>query len=121
MKNKLFKKIDIALIVLLLLAAVLTVLLLPGGGNSVVIYDENGFFADYPLDIDTTVVISEHNTIEIKSGRVSMTFSDCPDLHCKRQGSIDRGSITCLPNKLIISIENKAEPGYDAVTGGEAQ
>lgn len=47
------------------------------------------------------------NTIAIAPGRISVQEASCPDHVCIQQGWITGGAypIVCLPNKLIIRIE----------------
>ena len=45
------------------------------------------------------------NIITIKSGRIRVTYADCPDHYCISQGWGEEGSllpIICLPNRLVI-------------------
>jgi hypothetical protein len=57
-------------------------------------------------------VISRHgqNTIRVENGRISVVSADCPDKICVQHPPIS-GSfepIVCLPNKLVISIEDES-------------
>lgn len=58
------------------------------------------------------------NVILVQPGQIQMQSADCPDQLCVKQGSISTGTypIVCLPNKVIISLENE-EDMPDAVTG----
>ena len=61
------------------------------------------------------------NTVEIDRNRVRMSYADCPDKDCVRQGWISRPGqmIVCLPNRLIIKIESDKllqEEDVDAVS-----
>ena len=63
------------------------------------------------------------NVMQIKDGKVTMIEATCPDHYCMRQKAVDEhgGSIICLPNKVVIEVENTAEdsessPKIDAVT-----
>lgn len=58
-----------------------------------------------------TVDINGHNKALVENGKISMCYADCPDKLCIKMGSIADGSrdIVCLPNKIIIKIEDKAQ------------
>lgn len=45
--------------------------------------------------------------IEIRDGRAHMLWSDCPDKICMNMGWISRPGqvVVCMPNKVVISIE----------------
>lgn len=57
--------------------------------------------------------------LEIESGRIRISHSDCPNGDCVKSGWADRSGeqIICLPNRLIVSLSGKYS-GVDAVTGG---
>ena len=60
-----------------------------------------------------------YNVVEIKDGKVSVTEASCKNQVCVRHGAISRTgeSIVCLPNRLVVRIENGEEGGgYDSVT-----
>lgn len=58
------------------------------------------------------------NTIAVENGRISVLEASCPDQICVHQGWIANGvvPIVCLPNSLVIQIENAAESELDAIT-----
>lgn len=60
------------------------------------------------------------NTIQVEPGRLRVAHADCPDQVCVHQGWISNGvvPIVCLPNQLVIQIQDGAEkPDLDGVTG----
>ena len=59
-----------------------------------------------------------YNIVEIKDGKVSVTEASCKNQVCVRHGAISRSgeSIVCLPNRLVVRIENGEGGGYDSVT-----
>lgn len=76
--------------------------------NSVVsVYKGDRLWGEYPLDVDRVVKVDEHNTFQIKEGKVSMVYADCPDKRCVKQGSTSKLPIVCLPNKLVIQIKSQ--------------
>ncbi len=52
--------------------------------------------------------------IEIKNRSVRVVSSACPNKLCVHQGFIKRGSIICLPNRVVITI---GVSSVDAITG----
>ncbi len=75
--------------------------------KSVFVYKNNQLYGEYPLYIDATIVIDEHNTIEIKDKKVRMIKADCPDERCVKQGFSSSLPIMCVPNHVIIEIKVK--------------
>ncbi len=67
---------------------------------------------------DTYTVIGEVGELEIKvkDKALWVSHSTCPDRICVHQGKISKKNqtITCLPNKIYICIE-QAEEGVDIV------
>lgn len=59
-----------------------------------------------------------HNHIEVRKGSIGITWADCPDKLCVRQGYIHNASIpiTCLPNKLVIRLTPAGESAPDNET-----
>lgn len=58
-----------------------------------------------------------NNTVEIKDGKVKMAESDCKDKICihMKSISIPGQSIICLPNRIVVSIEQEGEKEVDVV------
>ncbi len=117
MKKRFFKKLDVVLILLLLAAAAAGFSLLSAGtgGSSVKITKNGGQVGVYPLNRDDYIIIDGHNSVRIEGGRVWMEHADCPDGYCLKMGKITRGSIICLPNRVVIEVISDAAP--DAITG----
>lgn len=122
------KKNDVILIVSLVLLGVLAVGVLaykkdmdPKKGKVVVYVDEKKY-AEYPLDKDETKKVEsgegKYNILQIKDGCVSMKKASCPDQICVRHRKIskEKESIVCLPNKLVIVIENGTPSDIDGMT-----
>lgn len=119
------KKNDLLLIVLLLIVA-----LMMGIGYSffqgretkdpvAVVTVDGKEYGRFPLDKDREEHIEfpdgSYNILLIKDGVADMTEASCPDLICVNHRSIRKKneSITCLPNKVIITIENGDESELD--------
>ena len=114
------------------------------GSNAKVIIESGGdLYARYPLSEDRTVVVPApkqisvdapaadpdesasaqydyYNVVIISSSKVSVTEASCKNQVCVKHGAISRPgeSIVCLPNRLVVRIENDSEEGggYDSVT-----
>lgn len=71
------------------------------------VYKGERLWGEYPLDVDRVIRVDEHNTFQIKDGKVSMIHADCPDKRCVKQGSTSKLPIVCLPNELIIQIKSQ--------------
>ena len=76
-----------------------------------VILKDGEIYGTYPLTKDRTIKIDDTNICEIHGGEVKMTYADCPDQICVHSLPISRfgGTIVCLPNKIILSIEGAEE------------
>ena len=67
----------------------------------------NEVVARYPLDEDGTYVLNGGtNTLVIEDGTARITEASCPDGICISQGRISTtdGVITCLPNRLTVTV-----------------
>lgn len=60
------------------------------------------------------------NTVEVEPGRIRVREADCPDQVCVDRGWLeaDGQPIVCLPNTLVIQVENPSENAPDAMVGG---
>ncbi len=74
------------------------------------------------IDLDAvrepyTLPAGAGNVVLVEPGRISMHAADCPDGLCLRQGEASPGRpVVCLPNRVIITVEAKQPPEYDAVS-----
>lgn len=87
------------------------------GGEAVVRIDGE-VQARYPLAVDGIYLLNNGtNTLCIENGAARMLEATCPDQICVRQGTVDKANqtITCLPNRLTVTIEGRPE---EAVTVG---
>ena len=127
MEKKAIKN-DIILIVVLLVIALLVYLGVlyfqeknTKEGVAVVTIDGEEY-GSYPLNVDLTERIElpdgSYNVLQIAEGKADVTEASCPDGICVRHRAVHRKgqSIVCLPNKLVVEIENGQEPEVDAIT-----
>lgn len=73
----------------------------------------------YALDTDGVYSLNGGtNTLTIKDGVAYMSYSDCPDHTCEKVGRVHYvgETITCLPNKLTITVVGKPGEGVDFVS-----
>ena len=65
----------------------------------------------YPLNGGT-------NVLTVEDGTASVTEADCPDKICVEQGRVRYTGqcITCLPNKLTVTLEGGDAPAVDLVS-----
>ena len=114
---------DLVLAGSLLLAAVILLLVINGsresGGVAVVRVD--GVETErLPLSVNGTFPLTGgSNILIIQDGQAWMSEANCPDLICVRQGKIHYSGqvITCLPNRLTVTIEGGESGGVDLIVG----
>ncbi len=117
------KKADIILLIVSLVLGIGFTALIYGlndAGAKAIVKVNGDLYGTYPLSKDDTITINNDghtNKIIIKDGSVSMGYSDCPNQECTEHSPINRTNemITCLPNKVSVSIEG-IEGGYDGIT-----
>lgn len=124
MERKTMKRNDILLVGILLLIGLLAVgiyLVMPKeSGEQVVVWIEGKEYARYDLNQELVVELPGalgNNTLTIQDGTVWMSDAVCPDKYCVRQGKIqyNRESITCLPGRIVITIEGGEESEIDII------
>lgn len=106
---------------LLALSAVLYFLFAFGGeaGGTAVVRINGEEAARYPLDTDGVYKLNGGtNTLVIENGQAWISEADCPDKLCVKQGRIQYTGqcITCLPNKLTVTVEGGEDDGVDIVS-----
>ena len=55
--------------------------------------------------------------IEIKNKMVRIVNSPCKNKNCVKQGWINKGTVICLPNKVIVRVGNDNKHKIDGFTG----
>lgn len=60
-----------------------------------------------------------YNILEIKRGEARVTEASCPDGICVNHRAVSRQgeTIVCLPNKVVVEIQNGEESDLDSITG----
>lgn len=123
---KLLRKTDLLLIIVLALIPVLFMIFnmygaLHADNPELVVYVDGEEYGRYLLNEDRTIDIGGTNICRIEGGRAWMTEANCPDQVCVHSAAIDEkgGNIVCLPNKIILTIENNEESSAseDALDG----
>jgi hypothetical protein len=62
------------------------------------------------------------NVIEVKNGKIGITYANCPDQLCVRKGFISNvgDTIACLPHKLVIEVTSgQTRDSNQSNTGGQ--
>ncbi len=117
------KRADLILVVALLLLAGILYLTMNAnrqeGGVAVV--RVNGVETErHSLAVDGTFSLNGGtNILVIQDGQAWLSEADCPDLLCVKQGKIHYTGqvITCLPNRLTVTVEGGESNGVDLVAG----
>ena len=117
------KRADLILVVALLLLAGILYLTMNAnrqeGGVAVV--RVNGVETErHSLAVDGTFPLNGGtNILVIQDGQAWLSEADCPDLLCVKQGKIHYTGqvITCLPNRLTVTVEGGESNGVDLVVG----
>ena len=116
-------RVDLILIAaLLLLSGVLYLVLRAGrqeGGVAVV--RVNGVETErHSLSVNGTFPLNGgSNILVIRDGQAWLSEANCPDLLCVRQGRVHYTGqvITCLPNRVTVTVEGGESDGVDLVVG----
>lgn len=115
------KKRDFLLVGVILLAAVALLLASRLGkraGGAVVVRVAGEERETYSLAVDGVYSLNGGtNVLKIEEGKATMIEADCPDHYCMSQGSVYRTgeTITCLPNKLTVTVVGGADNDVEIV------
>ncbi len=120
--NKTIRNDLILIAALLLIAGILYLALNLGrreGGVAVVRVD--GVEVErHSLSVDGTFSLNGgSNILVIEDGKAFLSDANCPDHICVKQGKIHYTGqvITCLPNRLTVTVEGGESDGVDLVVG----
>ncbi len=114
---------DLILIAALLLIAGVLYLALNLGrqeGGVVVVRVDGVEVERHSLSVNGTFPLNGgSNILVIEDGKAWLSDADCPDLLCVKQGKIHYTGqvITCLPNRLTVTVEGGESDGVDLVVG----
>lgn len=84
-------------------------------GSYAKIYQNGELVKTVSLQEDATFIIEgkqgEYNKIQVKDGAIGIVEASCPDFLCGKMGFLSTGPIpiTCLPNELVIEIQDDLE------------
>lgn len=124
-QNTQIRKNDIILILLLLAAAAAAFIGIRlyqknSTKDAVAVITVDGVeYGRYPLSENHTETIrfedGSYNRFAIQDGYVSMPEASCPDQICVHHSRISKNkeTIVCLPDKVVITIENGSDSGID--------
>lgn len=122
---KRLKKRDFLLIGGLLALALLLWICVRQVGNRagayVTVTVDGEMYGTYSLDVEQEVPIRRDgvttNVLVISEGQADMIQADCPDKLCVHQRAISKSkeSIICLPNKVVVTVEQADSPEYDSM------
>ncbi len=116
-------RLDLLLIVGLLLLSGLLYLALNRGRQEggVVVVRVNGAETErHSLALNGTFPLNGgSNILVIRDGQAWLSEANCPDHICVKQGKIHYTGqvITCLPNRLTVTVEGGESDGVDLVVG----
>ena len=96
-------------------------------------YNQNGDFAvvtvdgkeygRYPLCEDAEIDITDAtdqitNILSISNNTATMSEASCPDKLCMKHKaiSLEKETIVCLPNKVVVTIESDTDSDLDAIS-----
>jgi hypothetical protein len=122
MRNKLFRKTDLIIILTVALAALIFILWQRSGKTPLTAdISVNGKTVESVnlSKVTDRVEIRPEGTGDVlivaENGRIRFEFSDCPDKLCVKQGELYRKGDTavCLPEKTVITVRGSE---LDAVT-----
>ena len=117
------KRADLILVVALLLLAGVLYLSMNANrqeGGVVVVRVDGVETERHSLAVDGTFPLNGGtNILVIRDGQAWLSEADCPDLLCVKQGKIHYTGqvITCLPNRLTVTVEGGESNGVDLVVG----
>lgn len=114
--------IDVCLVVALLLISGILYLAMNGGsgdGAVAVVRIKGETVETHPLSESGTYPLNGGtNVLVIENGDAWICEADCPDKRCMQQGKIHYTGqcLTCLPNKLTVTVEGGEDDGIDFVS-----
>jgi hypothetical protein len=117
MKKKDF--ILIGVLLLIILISYLAISFFKKDGDYVVVRVNGVQVAKYSLSVDGDYELNGGtNVLRIENGQAFLIYANCPDHLCMNEGKIDKNweTITCLPNRLTITVYTSNEGDIDFVS-----
>ena len=126
--KKRFGKKDAVFLGLLLIIAILIFFFTnyyqkeTGAMVTVTVTVDGKVYGNYDLEKEQTIDIKAGdkttNILKISDGKAKMLTADCPDQLCVHQQAISKESqtIVCLPNKVVVEVEDVEEAQFDTQT-----
>lgn len=119
MKKNDFKLIGIFLLIGIICAIIVKFVSHDGASVTVTIAGEK--YQTYSLSEDATIdIVSDlgTNQLVINNHKASVKEATCPDKLCVHQKSISKTgeTIVCLPNKMVVTVNNSESNELDAIT-----
>ena len=117
MKKKDFILIGAIVAVIAIAIAVLT--LMKKDGDYVIVRVNGNEVAKYSLSQDGEYQLNGGtNVLRIENGKAYLVTANCPDHLCVKQGKVDQSgeTITCLPNRLTVTVYSKTEGDVELVS-----
>ncbi len=109
----------IGIVLVLIVATCLVVALTKETGACVIVRVDGQQVATYSLLEDGEYSLNGGtNVLRIQDGKAYLTEADCPDHLCVKQGKVDQTgeTITCLPNRLTVTVYGAEDSGVDLVS-----
>jgi hypothetical protein len=115
-------KVLFSLLILLSLLGIFLIKAFVPEGHTLVIELDNKPVYLLPLDKNRIVSVEGQlgkTTVEIRDNKVRILDSPCRNKLCIHQGWIKKGTLVCLPNRVVVTIDRGKEKKdiIDAVTG----
>jgi len=111
-------KSDIKLILIILIFSFLLLIFMNNKKNNYAfVYYDNKEILKIDLNINKDYSVNGFNgevIIEVKDNKLRVKKEDSPQHICSKQGFVDKGSVVCLPNKIVINFETEE---LDAIVG----
>lgn len=91
-------------------------------GSTLVVTVDGEFYQEYSLHENQIITIEDEdghkNVFEIKDGVATMIEASCPDKLCISQHpiSFNHETIVCLPNKVVLTVENAETSEVDMIS-----
>lgn len=117
MKKKDF--ILIGVIVAVIAIAITVLSLTKKDGDYVVVKVDGNEVARYSLTQDGEYSLNGGtNVLRIENGKAYLVSANCPDHLCVKQGKVDQSgeTITCLPNRLTVTVYSQTEGEVELVS-----